>query len=97
MLSFNTFNHLGQTLQRSLQNAISLQQTYVQQQIYFRKLVEEADVANLFYDLSTTHSRRNKLIFEDERNPLKTITITDWQCPTEWLIDSETSSSNSRN
>ncbi|SCZ98554.1 BZ3500_MvSof-1268-A1-R1_Chr3-1g05461 [Microbotryum saponariae] len=60
-----------------LQQTLSAHVQYEQQEVYFGKLTSETDVENFFYDLPTTHKRRNRFVFTSEANPLKVVNLVE--------------------
>ncbi|KDE08402.1 hypothetical protein MVLG_01438 [Microbotryum lychnidis-dioicae p1A1 Lamole] len=60
-----------------LQQTLSAHVQYEQQEVYFEKLTSETDVDNFFYDLPTTHKRRNRFVFTSETNPLKVVNLVE--------------------
>ncbi|SCV74361.1 BQ2448_6793 [Microbotryum intermedium] len=60
-----------------LQQTLSAHVQYEQQEVYFDKLTSQTDIANFFYDLPTTHKRRNRLVFTSETNPLKVVNLVE--------------------
>lgn len=63
-----------QNLQRTLGSHVQ----FLQQMIYLEKLKSSQDVNRYFFDLPTTHSRRNPYTFPSpETNPLKIINLVD--------------------
>lgn len=63
---------------RSLQTGLSAHVQYLQQMIYQDLLTNEVDVNRFFFDLPTTHARRNPHIFPSpETNPLKIVNLVD--------------------
>lgn len=48
---------------------------YLQQAVYFSAMKNSDDVARYFYDLPTTHKRRNPHIFPSEQDPLRVVNL----------------------
>jgi UDP-glucose:glycoprotein glucosyltransferase len=73
-----TRSDLPQEWTRSLQTALSGHVQYLQQMIYRDLLKDDADVNRYFFDLPTTHARRNPHVFPSpDTNPLKIVNLVD--------------------
>lgn len=69
---------LQQDWAQSLQRGLSSHVQFLQQMIYIDSLTDDHDANRYFYDLPTTHARRNPYIFPSpETNPLKIVNLVD--------------------
>jgi UDP-glucose:glycoprotein glucosyltransferase len=63
---------------QNLQRALSAHTQFLQQEIYLESITDNTDVDRFFYDLPTSHTRRNPYIFPSpEKNPLKIVNLVD--------------------
>lgn len=62
---------------QDLQRTLSLHVQYLQQLIYLDELTSATDVNRHFYDLPTTHVRRNPLVFPTASNPIKIVNLAE--------------------
>ncbi|CAH7673649.1 UDP-glucose:glycoprotein glucosyltransferase-domain-containing protein [Phakopsora pachyrhizi] len=62
---------LDDDFRSNLQQTATVHTQFLQHQIYFNHIDNEADVANYLYDLSNVNPSRNEFVFPSEEHPLK--------------------------
>ncbi|MBW0461395.1 hypothetical protein O181_001110 [Austropuccinia psidii MF-1] len=75
MLINGRFFPVDADIRSNLQQVASLHTQFIQHQVYFNFLQDDADVANYLYDLPNVHQSRNDLVLPSENRPLRFINV----------------------
>jgi len=77
MLINGRFFPMDENFRSHLQETASLHIGFIQHQVYFNLLKDDASVADYLYDLPMVHRARNDLVFPSETRPLQFVNLVE--------------------
>ncbi|WAR62210.1 hypothetical protein PtB15_14B305 [Puccinia triticina] len=77
MMINGRFFPMEENYRSHLQETATLHTGFIQHQVYFNLLKDDADVAEYLYDLPLVHRARNDLVFPSEARPLRFVDLAE--------------------